>query len=861
MAASPIPRRLVICVDGTWFHPDGAVSSEGKTENSTNVYRLFASVYEGEVVDDQGKRLRPEDEVWLYGFSRGAFVVRAVAGLLHYISALTAADNSDDVFEKDYNKALKTYRAMQRENKLQESRIHEMLSSNTRPAPKIRFVGAFDTVKALNDTKLFDISVNPSIENYRHALALNETREVMTPECDSPRFAVDRSSLARHSAFVQAWFVGAHVDMGGSSEMDGLSLYPLQWMLAESRKLGLRLGFSSFKGRARIENPIHLVGLDTERLPWTCTSKNGTIFEMQDIRGVHKDNRHSTRINRAKGALWRRKGRTPFDQDGKLEGYCDFAPQGTFVHPSVYLLLDWQLGLSLDMQEFPFFSHLHGWRDKTLGYQGEVPVQGFWNDSVKWSQEQEELGAIRILVCGNVGIGKSSLINKVFGVDVTQSSDQTRGIHDVRDEITWPGRPDLIIHDSRGFEAGGVEEFNAVEKFLKVKSSELEVDKRLHAIWQVWWFCLETNDTRPIQRSTENLFRIVDKYAKDVPVIVIATKKDEFEGIKETELKNLFKREGRKATDEEKEAYAAEKLVHRLQEIEEAISGVDLHRFDFCMAVSKAISEAMRVYRNVLLSSTAMAGVPLGSTTNRFSGATNLCQTIVTCFGVQGVNKETIFAVYKANVVDDFGNSLATAVAEATSAMSLFCTIALGGLPLILVPMVSNIPLVVPTTARLLLMLSCDLILIFSRAFNEASAKCRAQPGLQDIQKAASIYQSHSKAVHAEVKILVPKLAKGMFKCYRTGEVELGVKEIIERFKTAVTEGVSTRAATFRVRSNTPRLSYESTTTLVKDDTMEEEGTVKETLDVIQRRLEAEEREQPSRVAEARTMMRQLQLG
>lgn len=137
------------------------------------------------------------------------------------------------------------------------------------------------------------------------------------------------------------------------------------------------------------------------------------------------------------------------------------------------------------MQEFPFFSHLHNWRDKSLGYQRGIPVQVFWNDSLEWTQDQEKLGAIRILVCGDAGVGKSSLINKVFGVDVTSSSDLTRGVHDVRDEITWAGRPDLIIHDSNGFEAAGVGELDAVEEFLEDKSMEADVDKRLHAIWQV----------------------------------------------------------------------------------------------------------------------------------------------------------------------------------------------------------------------------------------------------------------------------------------------------------------------------------------------------------------------------------------
>ena len=65
----------------------------------------------------------------------------------------------------------------------------------------------------------------------------------------------------------------------------------------------------------------------------------------------------------------------------------------------------------------------------------------------------------------------------------TQSSNRTRGIHDVRQEITFEGRPDLVVHDSGGFEAGADSEFQAIEAFLKEKSTAVEVMDRLHVIW------------------------------------------------------------------------------------------------------------------------------------------------------------------------------------------------------------------------------------------------------------------------------------------------------------------------------------------------------------------------------------------
>lgn len=151
MAFSKPPTRLICCVDGTYFTPDG---SDGKGHgNITNVYRIYASVKTGKCFDeitqkeyiqekiyeqgigsadelkwyDKTKagvwgsgfeniirrvyekccKLDANDEVWLYGFSRGAYIVRAVAGLLHWIWALQSAGSED--FEAEFSKALRLY--------------------------------------------------------------------------------------------------------------------------------------------------------------------------------------------------------------------------------------------------------------------------------------------------------------------------------------------------------------------------------------------------------------------------------------------------------------------------------------------------------------------------------------------------------------------------------------------------------------------------------------------------------------------------------------------------------------------------------------------------------------------------------
>lgn len=90
------------------------------------------------------------------------------------------------------------------------------------------------------------------------------------------------------------------------------------------------------------------------------------------------------------------------------------APQGTILHPSVYLIFDEYCHIFLNSKQLAFRSHIEKWRSYVIVSQSE-----FWND--REVLNIEEPGVIRILVCGNTGVGKSSLINEVFGVKVVRS--------------------------------------------------------------------------------------------------------------------------------------------------------------------------------------------------------------------------------------------------------------------------------------------------------------------------------------------------------------------------------------------------------------------------------------------------------
>ncbi|KAI0410838.1 hypothetical protein F5X98DRAFT_384836, partial [Xylaria grammica] len=240
--------------------------------------------------------------------------------------------------------------------------------------PTIKFVGAFDTVKAVDDKSLYDISFNDSIQHMRAALALNENRKAMRVEGLWPSWGNHTRSRPRRT-FVQAWFIGTHTDIGGSAQMDGLALYPLQWMMLESKAKGLIFKFEGdYGGRALLDNPLQIVGIEgAKNNALFCITENKVVVEMRNIGQIHEEGslygqRYAVKLRQATGLLANsREARVPFEEilnGGELKGYCKNSPRGTIIHPSVYMIIDKHLSVSLDRKLFPFYAQIEMWRDK-----------------------------------------------------------------------------------------------------------------------------------------------------------------------------------------------------------------------------------------------------------------------------------------------------------------------------------------------------------------------------------------------------------------------------------------------------------------------------------------------------------------
>ncbi|MEI4197184.1 DUF2235 domain-containing protein [Roseovarius sp. E0-M6] len=186
-------------------------------------------------------RYRAGDRIFLFGFSRGAFAVRSLAGAIDRVGLLKA----EHATERNVRLAYRHYRA----EEITEA-CAAFRAAHCHEAAEVEMVGVWDTVKALGwrlpviwrwqkDAQEFhNHELAPVVRNGFHALALHETRIVYTPIIwDTP---------PNHNGRVeQVWFRGTHGDVGGQlggfHEARPLSNISMVWMLEMAEACGLEL--------------------------------------------------------------------------------------------------------------------------------------------------------------------------------------------------------------------------------------------------------------------------------------------------------------------------------------------------------------------------------------------------------------------------------------------------------------------------------------------------------------------------------------------------------------------------------------------------------------------------------------------
>jgi uncharacterized protein (DUF2235 family) len=187
------------------------------------------------------------DPIYLFGFSRGAFTVRVLAGLLHRIGVLRAdAKNlipyALEIYRPHYTRISDAQKRKDACSVKDEFRDAFCLPGRV----TIKFLGLWDTVKAFgffSPKSLPHIRHNLDVVTVRHALALDEYRRSFVPSSWGGLDDFLEQPAPREQDVKEVWFAGSHSDVGGGypEEESGLSWLSLKWMLGEASKCKLLL--------------------------------------------------------------------------------------------------------------------------------------------------------------------------------------------------------------------------------------------------------------------------------------------------------------------------------------------------------------------------------------------------------------------------------------------------------------------------------------------------------------------------------------------------------------------------------------------------------------------------------------------
>jgi hypothetical protein len=217
-----------------WLKLLGGAFGWGLSRNIRQLYSFLVMNYQ------------PGDKIFLFGFSRGAFTVRALSGMIckcglwdrqQYI----ASKNRDKIV----NRILKAYR------QVKHTDLDKLKSEQIKlESVEIKMIGVWDTVdavgipsdnlrdwvdiwyKAITGRRLYgfhDQVLSDKVKYGFQALALDDERKTFQPNIWEPRKNVE-----------QVWFAGVHSNIGGGYPQDGLSYVALDWMMCKAEKLNLK---------------------------------------------------------------------------------------------------------------------------------------------------------------------------------------------------------------------------------------------------------------------------------------------------------------------------------------------------------------------------------------------------------------------------------------------------------------------------------------------------------------------------------------------------------------------------------------------------------------------------------------------
>jgi len=314
-------KRIVICFDGTWSKPaDEALTADGQVE--TNVCRFYESVKD-QAADgtkqlkwyDEGvgskwydrfvggaigagleinivqgyeflaKQYEDGDEVYVLGFSRGAYTARSLVGMIR---------NCGLIYPKHLPlRVAMAYGIYRTRGDNVDSFTAKLFRSSFSREIKIKFIGVWDTVGALGIPldvlkdvtmkfyEFHDTNLSNIVENAYHAVAVDEHRHDYMATLWNP-------DSAPTQILEQRWFVGAHCDVGGGYNDRRLSDMTLRWMQDKAGALGLALdavtvGEKNYLGVSTDSYAQFLGGIYARKNPRHYRSIGATKFGNEDV--------------------------------------------------------------------------------------------------------------------------------------------------------------------------------------------------------------------------------------------------------------------------------------------------------------------------------------------------------------------------------------------------------------------------------------------------------------------------------------------------------------------------------------------------------------------------------------------------
>lgn len=249
----------------------GLATGYGLDANVLEAYRFIVHNYQD------------GDQIYLFGYSRGAYTVRVLAGFMNLIGLVSPEQDNLCGY------ALTAYKQASNKDDFKIAwRVHRVLQTTYVP---IRFMGCWDTVGSViipRPDRFYIPSLqtlpytetNPSVQTFRHAMAIDERRRMfrLTPWTEPQKFKSNpfvKDDKAEEQDIKQVWFSGVHSDIGGggAEEKSGPAKIALKWMMEEAAASGLRF-------RKRLPKLL-VLGENPENATWKYAAPDETA-ELQD---------------------------------------------------------------------------------------------------------------------------------------------------------------------------------------------------------------------------------------------------------------------------------------------------------------------------------------------------------------------------------------------------------------------------------------------------------------------------------------------------------------------------------------------------------------------------------------------------